>query len=259
MHLIFIRHGDPDYKNDSLTQKGFKEADLLATYTADWDVSALYVSSYGRAQRTADGLEKNWKVERQTCTWLHEFDWRVIDPNSAKSRGAWDLMPEQFFCNDLYFNKDKWADTPLMQSGNIKEHYKEVTENFDKVLLSFGYCRKEEKIPLYSCTPNFTSQELSVDTHLDAFQKNGDERKLVFVCHLGVMFVLISYLTGLSPMQLWQGFFVAPTSVTILGAQERLPGQVLFRVQTMGSTSHLAAAKEDPSSSGFFGSVIPYA
>ena len=60
-------------------------------------------------------------------------------------------------------------------------------------------------------------------------------------------------------MQLWQGFFVAPTSVTILGAQERLPGQVLFRVQTMGSTSHLAAAKEDPSSSGFFGSVIPYA
>ena len=30
MRLILIRHGDPDYVRDSLTEKGFREANLLA-------------------------------------------------------------------------------------------------------------------------------------------------------------------------------------------------------------------------------------
>ena len=30
MKLIFIRHGEPDYSIDSLTEKGFREARLLA-------------------------------------------------------------------------------------------------------------------------------------------------------------------------------------------------------------------------------------
>lgn len=30
MRILFIRHGDPDYLNDTLTEKGCREADLLA-------------------------------------------------------------------------------------------------------------------------------------------------------------------------------------------------------------------------------------
>ena len=30
MRILIIRHGDPDYENDTLTQKGWREADLLA-------------------------------------------------------------------------------------------------------------------------------------------------------------------------------------------------------------------------------------
>ena len=29
MRLIFIRHGDPDYKNDDVTEKGKREVELL--------------------------------------------------------------------------------------------------------------------------------------------------------------------------------------------------------------------------------------
>ena len=29
MKLLFIRHGDPDYEKDSLTEKGWHEAELL--------------------------------------------------------------------------------------------------------------------------------------------------------------------------------------------------------------------------------------
>ena len=30
MRLLIIRHGDPDYANDTLTEKGHREAQLLA-------------------------------------------------------------------------------------------------------------------------------------------------------------------------------------------------------------------------------------
>ena len=53
MRLIFIRHGEPDYEHDSLTEKGWREAKLLAARTKDWHVDDFYVSPLGRAQDTA--------------------------------------------------------------------------------------------------------------------------------------------------------------------------------------------------------------
>ena len=48
MKLIFIRHAEPDYSIDSLTEKGFYEAQLLAKRTAGWRVTDFYCSPLGR-------------------------------------------------------------------------------------------------------------------------------------------------------------------------------------------------------------------
>ena len=53
MRLIFIRHAEPDYEHDSLTEKGWREAKLLAVRTKSWQVDDFYVSPLGRAQDTA--------------------------------------------------------------------------------------------------------------------------------------------------------------------------------------------------------------
>ena len=39
MRIIFVRHGDPDYANDTLTEKGWREAALLAERVSGWDVT----------------------------------------------------------------------------------------------------------------------------------------------------------------------------------------------------------------------------
>ena len=62
MKLIFIRHGEPDYEADSLTEKGWREAELLAKRAADWNVTDFYCSPLGRAQHTAECTLK--KVQR---------------------------------------------------------------------------------------------------------------------------------------------------------------------------------------------------
>lgn len=52
MKLIFIRHGEPDYSIDSLTEKGWREAELLAKRATKWPVTQFYVSPLGRAKDT---------------------------------------------------------------------------------------------------------------------------------------------------------------------------------------------------------------
>ena len=44
MKLIIIRHGDPDYSIDSLTEKGWREAELLSERISRLDVKAFYLS-----------------------------------------------------------------------------------------------------------------------------------------------------------------------------------------------------------------------
>ena len=53
MRLLFIRHGDPDYEHDSLTPKGEREAELLADKMEGEQLTHIYISPLGRAQRTA--------------------------------------------------------------------------------------------------------------------------------------------------------------------------------------------------------------
>ena len=50
MRLLFIRHGDPDYANDTLTEQGKIEAKLLSDVIGDFEIDDIYVSPLGRAR-----------------------------------------------------------------------------------------------------------------------------------------------------------------------------------------------------------------
>ena len=51
MRILFIRHGDPDYLNDTLTEKGCREADLLAKRAVTLQMGECYISPLGRVQQ----------------------------------------------------------------------------------------------------------------------------------------------------------------------------------------------------------------
>lgn len=61
-----------------------------------------------------------------------------------------------------------------------------------------------------------------------------------------------AHILRISPAVLWQQFFIAPTSVTMLCTEEREEGNAAFRVKLMGDTSHLLEGNEPASDSGFF-------
>ena len=74
MELLIIRHGDPDYTIDSLTQKGWKEAEYLSEKLIKMDIKDFYVSPLGRARDTASCTLKKLNREAVVCPWLREFN-----------------------------------------------------------------------------------------------------------------------------------------------------------------------------------------
>ena len=78
MRILLIRHGDPDYDNDTLTEKGRREAALLAEAAPYMNLGTCFVSPLGRAQDTAAySLEKTGRTA-ETLDWLREFPARSI-------------------------------------------------------------------------------------------------------------------------------------------------------------------------------------
>ena len=65
MRLLFVRHGDPDYVNDTLTEKGHREAKLLADIIEQYRIDEVYQSPLGRAkdcQRTT--YHRGWLLRK---------------------------------------------------------------------------------------------------------------------------------------------------------------------------------------------------
>ena len=73
MKLLIVRHGDPDYDIDSLTEKGWKEVEYLSQNLSKLDVKAFYVSPLGRAKDTAAPTLKKMGRTATECEWRALF------------------------------------------------------------------------------------------------------------------------------------------------------------------------------------------
>lgn len=257
MRLIFVRHGDPDYKNDNLTEKGKREVALLTERICKWkNITEFFSSPLGRARATGEPALKRMNREAEICNWLQEFPTWHESKTGEKLR-TWDIMPEDFFSNPDFFSKDKWCHNDYM-GEMIPKRYQEVCDGIDSILTRYGYERNKNGLyDVKNPVPNHNWSEPIEQYHLKSIKDDYPEEKtLVFFCHLGVTFTIIAHLTGLSPMQLWQGFYIAPTSITILNSEERVSGKAAFRVERMGDTNHLTNGGEPISSSGYFADVF---
>ena len=93
MKLIIVRHGEPNYEIDGLTEKGKVEAELVSRKLTKENISEIYCSVLGRARLTAEPTLKKLGMTAEYCEWLKEFDYKVSLPYLDKEDCAWDLLP----------------------------------------------------------------------------------------------------------------------------------------------------------------------
>ena len=226
MKLLIIRHGDPDYPNDGLTETGKREAALLAERIAPMEIRDYFVSPLGRAKATAAPTLKKAGRTAIEYDWLKEFSIPIDRPDvDGMSRVPWDWLPQDWLSDPRLLSAEHWKENEIFRAANIGEAYDHIIAEFDALLARCGY---ERDGLLYR-----------------AVQPNADT--LAFFCHLGLGCLLMSHLMNCSPMVLWQGTALAPTSVSVLYTEERRPGFAAFRAQSIGDVSHLYAAGVEPS------------
>ncbi len=233
MRLLFIRHAEPDYSTDTLTEKGRREAALLAQ----------------AAQETASYCMKAVGMNAKTLDWLEEFDAPVDLNRTPELLAAYpNVKPEPPAGTPVKPSTESEAkgfprgDTPgkgeiltpgmyrLRRPWDIGQiYYAEHPELMDP----FGW--RSSEIYLKSEMPTRYDQVVNAFNELLASY---------FFCHLGVTCVLLSALWKTSPFFLWQNLAMPTSSVTELFTEEREPGAALFRARRIGDVSHLYAGNE---------------
>ncbi|MBR0463916.1 MAG: histidine phosphatase family protein [Clostridia bacterium] len=233
MKILLIRHGEPDYSIDSLTEKGWREADILAKRLIKLPIDDFYVSPLGRAKDTARATLKLFGKEAETLDWLQEFRGYVINPKTGQRSHAWDFMPQYWTRCPEFYDMQAWRENGVIATGNSGVIYDETVTGLDGLLARYGYKREG---CIYKTERN-------------------DDRTIALFCHFGITTIMLSHLLRIPPHLLLHGFICAPSSVTTLQTEERLPGEVWFRCIQMGDTSHLYEAGEPVSHYGRFEEV----
>ncbi len=236
MKLLIIRHGDPDYEHDSLTETGWAEVTLLAERLYKTErISEFYVSPMGRARDTASLTLKKYEKTAVMMPWLREFNEALISrPDVAERKMiSWDWLPQDWTKEPLFYDADHWMDAGVFKESSVPETFLKVTSGLDELLLNHGY-RHDGNL--------FKVEHANSDT-------------IALFCHFGVECVLLSHLLHISPMQLWHGFCAAPSSVTTIYTEERRKGIAQFRVSSFGDISHLYAGGRESSFAARFAEV----
>lgn len=246
MRIIFIRHGEPDYVNDALTDKGVREAKLLSDRIARWNMDRMhfYCSPLGRAKQTASYTLERLGRTATTYEWMKEFTYRIDDPVTGRHGVPWDFMPEYWTEIPEMYDKNAWIETDIYRSNpDLAPAYRQTCDELDSLIAQYGYQRHHN---YYIHTDNNAAQDTSESSH----------DTLVIFCHLGITCVMMSHLLGISPALLCHNFFLAPTSVTILATEERQNNIAYFRAQVIGDTNHLLQGGEPISDAGYFTDVF---
>ena len=242
MRIMMIRHGDPDYEHDTLTEPGKIEADLLAARLVKENIKEFYVSPLGRAKRTAKptlealgrtAVEKPWLEEYPAEVHVGESaflqaaypDTERYEDGSFEPRICWDMLPAAWRNEPAYYGRETWRDTIVAKHSVMVPAYDRICEGLDELLAEYGYIRDGS---LYRT-------------------KLGNCDTIVMFCHFGVTCVMLSHLWGISPHVLLHSFCLAPSSVTEVYTEEREKGIVTFRGTKIGDISHLYAGDTKPS------------
>lgn len=217
MWLTLIRHAEPAYVVDgiawtdpSLTDRGRRQARLLAERASDWEVDEIWVSSMVRAQETVGPLADVTGVEPETMDWLRE----ISNPP------GWDGSPveeiEEYFASTPTRSIDQLWDGPP-GGESFRSFHTRITEGLTGAFAERGV-RQADEPTLWTGV---------------------DDRRVVVVAHGGTNALILGRLLGVEPTPWeWDRFTHVHSGVSRLAT---LPtaGHHAWSLRSLNSRTHL--------------------
>ncbi|MBI4979020.1 MAG: histidine phosphatase family protein [Spirochaetes bacterium] len=225
MRLYIIRHGDPDYKNDCLTEAGKREAAALGDFIHHYKIDRLYSSPCGRAQETARFIAAKTGHEIRTLQWTREI---VELRDNVVKMMYWDAHGHDIRTDAYLRSPNDWSIAKPFAGVDMHAIVDPIYEAGDAFLATLGYEREDHVYRV----------------------RERNELGIAIACHGGFGLTWMAHLLAIPLPLMWAGFVMHTTSVSTIVFDERTPGIACPRLLGLGEIGHLHAAGVTPGRGG---------
>ena len=227
MYLYLIRHGDPNYALDCLTERGKLQAQAVAKRLQHAGITQVYSSPMGRAIETAQPTCDLLGLPMHIEPWSHEIrsdDMRSVSFPDGDPTVLFKVQNSRYIENgnyDIPFSKA--GEAPGFRESEIETARKEIVEGGRDFLQRLGY---REENGIYK------------------IENPNDERVALF-CHGCFLFTWMSELLHIPLHVAWASLSFTHTGVTVLRFNNTEDGITSPRCLTCSDISHLYAHGPD--------------
>ena len=142
MRIIFVRHGEPDYARDCLTEVGKEQAKAVAERLSNEDIDEIWSSPLGRAMETAGAISDKFNMPIKTIDFMREVLWGSTDGKPLFSDGhPWNIVDEMAR-QGINLNQTDWKESSYFKTNKVTECVERIDDEIDKWLDEQGYKRK---------------------------------------------------------------------------------------------------------------------
>ncbi|NLC32909.1 MAG: histidine phosphatase family protein [Clostridiales bacterium] len=234
MRLYIIRHGDPDYEKDSLTELGKKEAEALADYLPRLGLTHLYTSPLGRARETSMPSAKKLGLPVSVLPWARELTGVYYDIEGFGRAAPFTLPGEVSYALQPVPRYEGWKDQKYFDDPRFAALIREMEEGSDALLKDHGY---ERQGALYRVN------------------RPSDDRVAVF-CHQGLGTSWLAHLLNFPYQAAWAGLWQACSSITTVSMERRSGQYAIPRMIGMSETPHIDLAELEINERGLAQNIV---
>lgn len=210
MILYIIRHADPDYENNTITEFGWEEAHALAEWLKDVKIDKIYTSPLGRAIDTAKPTCEIKGMTSEILPWTEE---------SMDYMEAHRLTPESELSYSYSVQKGVYDFKDFLDTDRMKT-VENMQKCSDEFLASLGYQR---------------------EGGLYKILRHNDESVAVF-CHGGFGVAWIAHLLGTAPGLMYPNIMLNTSSVTIFEFRNLDKEYMRPALRRLGEITHIYKA-----------------
>ena len=223
MFMYIIRHGEPDYTTDTLTELGVKQAELLSERFASVKFDRIFSSPLGREKQTAMPTCIKQKKDFEVLPWLSENLAYDAMATNIEGKTDWGFAVQ----NTKIRTFDDARKHATSQSQAFCDSF---ASSFDGLLSELGYEKCDKG---YQITANKYD-------------------RIAFFCHDGISRVLLSYALSIPFHVFCASFSIPHTGVTVLDFATTKDKLTAPRCLTLSDLSHLHSAKLKNAYNGAF-------
>ena len=219
MRMIIVRHGEPDYGKDCLTETGWIQAKQAAQRLKEEGIEEIWSSTMGRAHETAEATAELLGLPIRDLAWARELYWGSRDREELYQDGhPWDTA-DTMARNGLDLTDPDWRHGPYFINNRVTESVDIVEQEADQWMASFGYERKGR----------YYFHTESEETH----------RTIALFCHGGSSSALIAHFMNLPFPYVCAMLHVDFTGISILRFEKRKGACTLPCLELVNDCRHL--------------------